>query len=71
VRVTLLLKEHDLWEIAKKVVPTLTDAAEKVALEKEIKAQKVIMDAMKDHLIPHVAEKQLAREMFKALAELL
>jgi hypothetical protein len=34
----LLLKEHDLWEIVEKVVPTLTDAIEKSALEKDIKA---------------------------------
>jgi hypothetical protein len=37
-RVTLLLKEHDLWEIIEKVVPTLTDVAKKAALEKDIKA---------------------------------
>jgi hypothetical protein len=54
-RVTLILKEHDLWEITEKVVPTLTDAKEKEDLvKKDIKAQRVIMDAVKDHLIPHV-----------------
>jgi hypothetical protein len=67
----LLLKEHDLWEITEKVVPTPTDVAEKAALEKkDIKAQRVILDVVKDHLIPHVAEKQLTREMFKALVDL-
>jgi hypothetical protein len=71
VRVTLLLKEHDLWEITKKFVPTPTDVAEKATLEKkDIKAQRVILDAVKDHLIPHVAEKQSAREMFKTLVDL-
>jgi hypothetical protein len=30
----------------------------------------VILDAVKDHLIPHVAEKQSAKEMFKALVDL-
>lgn len=68
---TLLLKEHDLWKITEKVAPTPIDAAEKAALvKKDIKAQRVIMDVMKDHLIPHVAEKQSAREMFKALVDL-
>ena len=36
-----------------------------------IKAQRVIMDIVKDHLIPHVAKKQSVREMFKALVDLL
>jgi hypothetical protein len=69
-RATLILKEHDLWEIMEKVVPTPTDAAEKAALENDIQAQGVIMDVVKDHLIPHVAKKQSAREMFKALVDL-
>jgi hypothetical protein len=69
-RVTLLLKEHDLWEIMEKVVPKLTDATQLAPHEKDIKSQRVIMDAVKDHLIPHVAEKQSAREMFKALVDL-
>jgi hypothetical protein len=41
-----------------KVVPTPIDATEKATLEKkDIKAQRVIMDVVKDHLIPHVAKK--------------
>ena len=71
-RVTLLLKEHDLWEIVEKVVPTPTNAVEKAALEKkDIKAQRVILDVVKDHLIPHLAEKQSTKKMFKALVDLL
>jgi hypothetical protein len=50
----LLLKEHDFWEIVEKVVPTLTDAIEKATLEKDIKAHRVILDAVKDHLISHM-----------------
>ena len=70
-RVTLFLKEHDLWEIVEKVVPVPTNVALKEAHEKmNIKAQRVIMGAMKDHLIPHLVEKQSAIEMFKALVDL-
>jgi hypothetical protein len=40
VRITLILKEHGLWEIVEKVVPTLAYVAEKATLEnKDIKAQ--------------------------------
>ena len=35
-RVTLLLKELDLWEIVEKVVPTLTNPTQLEAHEKEI-----------------------------------
>jgi hypothetical protein len=52
------LKEHDLWDIVTKVVPPPTDETQLVAHEKkDIKDQRVIMDSMKDHLIPHIAEK--------------
>jgi hypothetical protein len=71
VRVTLLLKEDYLWEITYKVVPTPTEVAKKVALKKkDIKAQRVFLDVVNDHLIPHVTEKQSTREMFKALVDL-
>jgi hypothetical protein len=71
VRVTLLLKEHGLWEIVEMVVLLLTDATLKVDHDKkDIKSQRVIMDVVNDHLIPHLTKKQLAREMFKALVDL-
>jgi hypothetical protein len=38
--------------------------------KKDIKAQRVNMDTLKDHSMPHMAEKQSAREMFKALVDL-
>jgi len=37
-RVTLLLKEHDLWEIVEKVVPLSTYATQLTTHEKDIKA---------------------------------
>jgi hypothetical protein len=38
--------------------------------KKEVKAKQVILDAMKDHLIPRVSEKKMAKEMFDALVSL-
>jgi hypothetical protein len=38
--------------------------------KKDIRAKSMIMNGMKDHLIPHLVEKQSAREMFKALVDL-
>ena len=34
---------------------------------KDMKARKIILNTVKDHLIPHIAEKKLAREMWDAL----
>jgi hypothetical protein len=35
--------------------------------KKDVKAQRVILESIKDHLIPHVAEKTRSKEMFNAL----
>jgi hypothetical protein len=53
-RVTLALKEYDLWELVDKVVVPPTDPTTLAAHEKkEIKVERVILDSVKDHLIPH------------------
>jgi hypothetical protein len=71
VRVTLLLEENDLWDIVKDVVPSPTDPQQLAAhKKKEVKAKRMIMDAIKDHLIPHISEKKMAKEMFDALVSL-
>jgi 2-phosphoglycerate kinase len=67
----LLLKENDLWEIVDKVVPSPTDLQQLAAHEKkEIRAMRVILDVVKDHLIPHLFEKKTTKEMFDALVSL-
>jgi hypothetical protein len=38
---------------------------------KEAKAQRISLDGVKDHLIPHLAEKKTAKEMWDALKNLL
>jgi hypothetical protein len=71
VRVTLLLEENDLWDIVKDVVPSPTDPQQLAAhKKKEVKAKRMIMDAIKDHLIPHISEKKMTKEMFDALVSL-
>jgi hypothetical protein len=37
------------------------------AHKNEMKAKLMIMDVVKDHLIPHISEKKTAKEMFDAL----
>ena len=70
-RVTLTLKEYDLWEFVDKVVaPPTYPTALTAHKKKMIKAGRVILDSMKDHLIPHLSEKKTAKEMFDALVGL-
>ena len=48
-----------------------TDPGDLEAYEKkDNKAQRVILDVVKDHLIPHVAEKMSAAKMFKSMKNL-
>jgi hypothetical protein len=63
VRVSLLLEENDLWDIVKDVVPLPTYLQELVShKKKEVKAKWIILDAIKDHLIPHISERKTDNE---------
>jgi hypothetical protein len=71
VRVTLLLEENDLWDIVKDVVPSPTDLQQLAAHKtKEVRAKQMIMDAIKDHLIPHICKTKTTKEMFDDLVRL-
>jgi uncharacterized protein YehS (DUF1456 family) len=70
-RVNLDLKECDLWEIMDKVVFPLTDPQDLEAHnKKEIKAKLVILDLVKNHLIPHLSEHNMAKYMFDSMVGL-
>jgi hypothetical protein len=54
-----------------KVVVPPTDLTTLEAHEKkEIKVERVILDSVKDHLIPHLSKKKTTKEMFDALVGL-
>jgi hypothetical protein len=73
--VILLLQESELWHIVENPTtnpvnvptnPTLLAAYTK----KSIKAKRIILDAIKDHLIPHVTGKTNSYEMWESLTKL-
>jgi hypothetical protein len=66
-RVTLVLKECDLWELVEKVFVRPTYPA---FHKKEIKFERVVLDSMKDNLILHPLEKNMAKYIFDALVGL-
>jgi hypothetical protein len=74
-RIVLLLEEAELWDIVNNtqsnpvIVPT--DATLLAAFQKKnVKAKRMILDAIKDHVIPHVAGKANAYEMWASLTKL-
>jgi hypothetical protein len=70
-RITLILMENGLWEFANTTLTPPTDPQQLVVHnQKDVKARRIILDAVKDPLIPHVSEKNSARKMFEALKNL-
>ena len=74
-RISLILEENELWDIVHGtttnpvVVPA--DAIDKVAfMKKDIRARRVSLDAVKDHVIPHISAKDHAFEMWTSLTNL-
>jgi hypothetical protein len=74
-KMILLLQENGLWDIVENttthpvVVPT--DATLLASYtKKSIKAKRFILDAIKDHLIPHLTGKTHAYEMWESLTKL-
>ena len=72
-----MLEENELWdEVVHNttanpiVVPPSTDAATLTAFNKDIKARRIILDAVKDHVIPHISSKTRAYQMWDALTGL-
>jgi hypothetical protein len=51
-------------------VPLPTYSKQLAAHTKEVKAKRMIMDAVKDHLIPHLSKKKTKTKMFDALVNL-
>ena len=49
-----------------KGLPLQTDLALQASQDKDTKGQRVILDIVKDHLTPHIAEKTNAKDMFDA-----
>jgi hypothetical protein len=70
-RISLILAENDLARFIKEEVSEPEDAAEKAKHQKDtIRAQRIIADSIKDHLIPYVSSKNTLKEMFDALSRL-
>jgi hypothetical protein len=71
VRLSSALKENKLWSFVNIVVAVPTNITTLDVHEmNEAKTQRIILDGVKDHLIPHLAEKKTANGMWVALKDL-
>jgi hypothetical protein len=72
VRFSSVIKENKIYSYVNSDVAA--PAIDLVALDlhetKEAKTQSIILDGVKDHLIPHLVEKNTAKEMWDALKNL-
>ena len=74
----LILEENELWdEVVHStqanpfIVLASTDPQALAAFnKKDIKARRIILDAVKDHVIPHISSKTRAYQMWDALTSL-
>jgi hypothetical protein len=67
----LLLEDNDLKDYVEMVILDSNDPQELVAHRKrEVKTKRVLLDSVKDHLIPHMFEKKTTKDMYDALVAL-
>jgi hypothetical protein len=74
-RMILMLQENKLWDIVENSTTNPVNVPIDATLlaaytKKSIKAKRIILDAIKDHLIPHVTGKTNAYEMWESLTKL-
>jgi hypothetical protein len=72
VRMSSILRENKIWSFVSTivVVPSIDPIALDLHEVKEAKDQRLILDGVKDHLIPHLDEKKTTKEMWDALKKL-
>ena len=70
-RIEFLLDEHDLKALVDSAVAEPLDAAHLRQFKKNMaRAKRLILDGVKDHIVPHIAAKTTAREMWVGLEKL-
>lgn len=70
-RISCLLDEHDLKMYVNSVVVVLGDADPLKKYKAQMaKAKRLILDGLRDHVVCHIADKGMTKEMWDALATL-
>lgn len=67
-RMKMILEEDKLWEyIEKEIVAPTNPKLLSLHVKKDEKEKTIFLDSVKDHLITHIVEKTIDKEMYDAL----
>jgi hypothetical protein len=67
-KLLVTLEEDDLLDVTTKVLPdTATDIEKKIRKEEDVKARKIIIYSVRDHLLPRIANLKTAYDMYEVL----
>ena len=70
-RIVLLLEECELWELVEHAVTLPTDPILLSEFKKKnVRAKRIILDSVKDHIISHVVGKDYAFQMWESVGNL-
>jgi hypothetical protein len=70
-RLQVTLEEDDLLDVVTKTLPaTTTDIEKKIRKEEDVKARKLIIYSVRDHLLPRIANLKTTYDMYEALKEM-
>ena len=70
-RIEFLHDEHDLKALIDNAVAEPLDAAHLRQFKKNMaRAKRLILDGVKDHIVPHIAAKNTARELWVGLEKI-
>ena len=70
-RVLLYLEENEVKDFSLTTVPVPNDANQLAAWKmNDVKARKILMDSVKNHLVSHLAKSETTKEMFDSLKKL-
>ena len=68
--ILLILEENDLLKLVNEKVPEPNVEEDKSRWRKsDARARRILVDSVRDHLVPQISQKKTTRKMFKALKE--
>jgi hypothetical protein len=71
-RLQVTLEEDYLLDVVTKTLPDIaTDVEKKIRKEEYVKARKLIIYLVRDHLLPHIANLKTYYDMYEALKKCL
>jgi hypothetical protein len=70
-RLQVTLEEDDLLSVIQKTLPeTTTDEEKEIRREEDVKARKIIIYSVRDHLLPRISNLKTTYEMYEALKDM-